>query len=249
MDGETVPGHKVVHKLFILVFVTGFVAASFVPVQAAGDCLDYSDIDKWLKIGTKAGEEREQEYDALKSCIIEKPGLQSVLDKMAVKALGALDDVSGNSRQVLADLAKRSFMINAEIGYPSSQHNLANLYNYDPKSPHKVYFEYNEEKFAYWTRKAASNAEPRSLFNMAVRLASDEPVVGFPQDKELASVLFMLFDDFVEVYPDDLSHLKPYSDRFKSDLRRDLRKGDIVKSTLRIITRYDQFDYSTLAPD
>lgn len=216
-----------------------------VATMVPGDCPERISIDFLLRFALASQTSVEADLIRLFPCLKAKPKLQPDMDSAAIRMLNSMYELDEPSRSTAAGLIAAVLKVNASSGFPSSQHNYATLFNMDPQSPLNEYFARNDAKFAYWTRKAASNREPRALFNLAVRLADDKRITGFPQDRRLAYFLISELETSIRMYPKRLMMLEPYVAKYKSELAENLGEDELRQ----IPNAFRDFDFSSLSPD
>lgn len=129
----------------------------------------------------------------LKKCLPGNVGLQEQVDSAIIGLLTVQKELSvlpRNLQKSFVDFNLSVLKINAEAGFASSQHNYAAVHNAEPGSLLFRIIPVNYHIFAYWTRKAAAQREPRALFNLAVRLASKKPTETIKPAPETAYIIF-----------------------------------------------------------
>ena len=98
----------------------------------------------------------------------------------------------------------------ADEGHPSCMHNYAALHNVDPRGSLIDYFPEKPLVFADWTYKAAHAGDPRSLFNLIVRIASDPAPPGFVYDEEQAGQLSVKLRQMISSDYSQLDWMLPF---------------------------------------
>ena len=100
------------------------------------------------------------------------------------------------------------------------------------------------KKFVYWTKIAASNGDPRSIFNLAVRMASipDKSVEVIKSDYEMAYILHYVI--LLESKKYHIDYLLPFVNKGITKLEKrfdDRKKEELIKIA-------STFNLKTLAP-
>jgi hypothetical protein len=102
----------------------------------------------------------------------------------------------------------------------------------------------NYSTFIYWTRKAAVQKEPRALFNLATRMADDDPVQGLAQDLPTAYTILSFLEHFYSkgqlLPPEMMAYIKKTREKISKKLG--------VSRTKQLDAAITTFDFSTLAP-
>lgn len=167
-----------------------FIALSALPVALfAEPCPAYIPAETW----SQALEDRDAQGELvaqLKDCLAADKKLQQEIDDLAVDALDALATTPEKEQKPTAEFVTQVLQINAEAGFPASQHNYAAVHNAEPGTLLQRLVPQDYPTFLHWTRKAAAQKEPRALFNLAVRLADQSPPAGMKQDIPAAYTIF-----------------------------------------------------------
>lgn len=198
----------------------------------------------WIGLVEGAADPRSDYLAKLRSCVVTRPELRARVDYVAVDSLDALDAVPERSRGRWTEFVADVLRLNANAGEAASQHNLAGMYNAKPGSKLAMAFKQDYGRFIYWTRRAASQGEPRALFSLAVRLAGDGASGGVQQDPALAYQAFLALDPMIVRYQPQLDQLRPVVESAKRKLEEEL--GDERTRDLR--TSASTFVLAALAP-
>ncbi len=193
------------------------------PGSSRGDCPGVDLVVRtWVGLVEEAADARNEYLAKLGSCVLKMPELRARVDYVAVDALEALDAVPEGSRGRWTEFVADVLRLNANAGEAASQHNLAGMYNAKPGSELAVAFKQDYGRFIYWTRRAASQGEPRALFNLAVRLAGDGASGGVQPDPALAYQVFLALDPMIVRYKPQLDQLRPWVESAKQKLEKKL---------------------------
>lgn len=180
---------------------------------SAPPCAEVVDLTVWAS-ALKSG--RQDDYlTRLKQCLPGDRTLQEQADELFLTVMGAVERVStalSIEPARTATFIKKSLLVAAEAGYPSSQHNYATMHNMDARAPGAAYFPVDQDVFMQWTRRAAAQKEPRALFNLASRLLPS-PQSPLPADPQTAYILLQQIA--VEVPNEELRNqvFGPYLDQ------------------------------------
>lgn len=163
------------------------------------DCDEIITLEGWA-LALKS-DKQDKYLGEVKQCLDGDAINQAQADALNLKILDNLDKVSealATPRATTAAFLKRSLLVAAESGYPSSQHNYATIHNMDSRLPAADLFAEDQEAFILWTRKAAAQKEPRAMFNLAVRLL---PVPNSPLPPDTRTAYILLQQIQAEVGP------------------------------------------------
>ena len=234
-------------KVLVLVLVL----VLFFSLSINGYCNDkcYGDFDsnKFTTIYLQGGKLFKKEIEELNKCIPGNPSLKDKIDYIAVEIIRAIDagkiNTGNDGIKKINDVIS-IFELNAKHGNTSSQHNLAAIYNSDPKSRVFQLIGNDYKKFVYWTKIAASNGDPRSIFNLAVRMASipDKSVEVIKSDYEMAYILHYVI--LLESKKYHIDYLLPFVNKGITKLEKrfdDRKKEELIKIA-------STFNLKTLAP-
>lgn len=233
---------KLIQKTSIILFFLLFTCNSYASNQDL-NCEQLITVDGYITaLNSKSGQ---NEYlKKLKECVRSNNKNQDKLDEKMVNALTAMDlpNFPENDRKNLLPFVIKMLKVNAEAGNPSSQHNLAAIYNAKPGSPLYKLIGVNYKLFIKWTKAAASQGEPRSLFNLAVRMSSDEPVEGVNKDFKTAYILFKILKRMNSRYPHSLEVIMP-------EVNKEIKKisSSFDKKQLKLLdSKSWNFDFKVL---
>ncbi len=182
----------------------------------------------------------------LQECVHKSDVVRDKLDFTAIEMVMRLDngemDKAYRTQSKVQDLIS-IFELCANAGSKSAQHNLATLYNSNPTGHIFKLIGKNHDQFVYWTRQAAANGDPRSIFNLAVRMATTpgNSVKGIPIDHELAYKSFMAIAIIGQ--KTDISYLMPMIKREVAKLRSKISD----KRTRELLNEMNTFDLKQLA--
>lgn len=98
-------------------------------------------------------------------------------------------------------------------GEPSCMHNYASLHNVNPESRIINYFPVDDIKFAKWTKKAAEAGDPRSMFNLIVRISRKPAPSGFEYNLEKAKAIAKKLKIKIETDYPQLKYMLPYIEK------------------------------------
>ncbi len=192
----------------------------------------------------------DQYRDSLKLCLRDSE-FSAKLDNYVVTALKKIDSVRGIDEEVKQNFAliKTSLLLLAESGNPSAQHNYAAIYNAKAGSTLSRLNSSDLYTFSYWTRKAASNREPRSLYNLAMRMRETIYLPFIDQDFTMADkiirTLIAQYDELDGVLSISKQRLanqvfvkcEPENEKYKTECEK-LKNKTLISS-----------DYAKLAPN
>lgn len=207
----------------------------------ASPCPDKVSFETWVE-AFKGGRRAQQDFmSQLKRCLPGSKDMQEGIDYLAVESLDALESIPAESHDSFADFIVQALLINAEAGFPSSQHNYASVHNAAPGSLVQRIVPQNYATFIYWTRKAASQKEPRALFNLAVRLADETLPAGMTQDLPTAYVILAFLENLKD------SGLPPAATTYAGETKKQILKQLGPERTRQLDASFASFDFSTLA--
>ncbi len=169
---------------FVLVGSTSGVASA----QAKNGCSVEVSLEAWGKIVNATELETVVDYyRQLEKCLPVDRVLQSKVDDTAIIFINNMEMLKeGAPRESVSLIIEKFLLLNASVGNPSSQHNYAALHNARPGGLLSRLFKQDYAIFSYWTRRAAAQGEPRSVYNLAIRMVSDKQVGGIPLTPEIA---------------------------------------------------------------
>ena len=221
---------------------TVFLSALLYPVVAAADeCPEHVTVEAWADAVDTDQQVRDRFLSMLERCLPGNSAMQEEIDYLAVMSFEALDALPAEHQPALADLAVRTLRANAQAGFASSQHNYAAAHKARPGSQVAQMVPQDHATFVHWTRKAASQKEPRSLFNLAVRLAAEPPPPGIVQDLATAYVILTFLEETHDlgIPPAFVEHVRK--------LRQDVSK-QLGPARVKALTESSEaFDFSSLA--
>lgn len=206
----------------------------------AAQCPEHITAPTWEN-AYKGGKQTQVEFlSILKACVSGKEGMQLEIDTLAVASLLSLPKADRGEQQPLVNFTMQALLINAQAGFPSSQHNYAAVHNADSSSLVRLFVPQDYPTFLYWTRQAAAQKEPRALFNLAVRMASNAPPEGVAQDLPTAYAIL----SYLERTPAGLpAPVVAYVGKIRGTIADQL--GDTRVHQLN--AHLDSFDFSVLA--
>ncbi len=225
----------------IFIFVGSHVYSEELPTCAAK--FDHNTFVHQAMLGGKV---LKNALNSLEECVHKSNKLRNKLDFTAIEMVMRLDkgemDAAYRTQSKVQDLIS-IFELCAHADSKSAQHNLATLYNSNPSGHIFKLIGKHHDKFVYWTRQAAANGDPRSIFNLAVRMATtpNNSVKGIPIDHELAYKSFMAIAIIGQKI--DISYLMPMIKREVAKLRNKI--GD--KRTRELLNEMNTFDLRQLA--
>lgn len=239
--------HALIFSLFLLNLSCGeYDPSDYPPVPLEKDpCSRKIDTPSFLK----SLENMDSYLEEVKLCLKdEHPEYKSkTIDKAASLIIaidsGAFKD-DPDSEKAYFEKGKTLLKTMADLEEPVSQHNYATLHNGQQGKRIFHLTGYQPQIFAKWTKRAASNYEPRSMFNLAVRLVNNKSEEdGFPKNLRVAYTLFLLLDLLIEkLYQKQLGHLKPIYEPMKKKIEEELSKWRIEE----IKENFRQFDFKSL---
>lgn len=236
------------HTMIGAAFV-GFIFATTTTVFAARCAVEISP-ETWVKKVGAEQREQAQYLAALKNCLSANEENQGAIDAFALQTLSLLDKFPADRQAKVANFTKKALELNANTGYASSQHNLACLYNDRPGSLLAKFIKQDQMKFGYWTKMAASQSEPRAVFNLAMRMAVGIKEASIERDLETAYKLLVLLErlspnsDLGKYEMEVFREMKPFIAHTKASIEGKLGK----KRAKRIAEKTTDFSYATLAP-
>lgn len=207
----------------------------------ASPCPDNVSFDTWVE-AFNGGQQAQQDFmSQLKRCLPDSKDMQEGIDYLAVESLHALESIPAERQDSFAAFIVQALLINAETGFPSSQHNYASVHNAAPGSLVQRIVPQDYATFIYWTRKAASQKEPRALFNLAVRLADETPPAEVARDLPTAYVILAFLENLKD------SGLPPEVTAYAGETKKTISKQLGPKRTRQLDASFASFDFSTLA--
>ena len=207
----------------------------------ASPCPDHISAETWVD-AFKAGQQTRADFlSQLRQCLPGSKETQEEIDYLAVEFLDALESIPDESQGPFAAFIALALLVNAEAGFAPSQHNYASIHNAAPGSLVQQTVPQDYATFIYWTRKAASQKEPRALFNLAVRLADSTPPEGLSQDLPTAYLILAFLQDLKD------SGLPPPALAYASETRRKISKRLGTAQTRKLDASLASFDFSSLA--
>lgn len=213
--------------------------------QAADLCLEEITPARWVILSSEDAQKIDTYLARLGQCEIGRPDVQKAADALSVKAIMSLERIPIDDEMLqLAAFIEKVLLVTATAGDASAQHNYATLHWANPEGHVAQMIRQDEEVFLHWTRKAAAQEEPRAMFNLAIRMMSEDPSPGVKRDDATAYLLLRLAQDAVE---EDVEQqiFGPHLKETLLTLRDRLGRAKILELEDRL---YD-FDTSTVAPD
>lgn len=227
----------------ISIYALTICLATCTPVFAA-PCPERITADMWVN-SFGGGQQAQRDFFAqLKACLPGDEKKQAAVDTFAVNSLSSLEELPKDDQKALADFVVQALLINARAGFSSSQHNYAALHNAPPGSLLQRLVPQDYAVFIYWTRKAAAQGEPRALFNLATRMADDDPGPGVVQDLPTAYTILAILERLYSKEPDLPAGMMAYVVKTKAKLAKKLGK----KRVRHLDTTITTFDFTKLAP-
>lgn len=206
----------------------------------ASPCPDDISFETWAE-AFKGGRQTQEDFlSLLRQCLPDSKETQEEIDYLAVESLDLLESVPAESQDSLVEFVVRALLINAEAGFPSSQHNYASVHNAAPGTLVQRMVPQDYATFIYWTRRAASQKEPRALFNLAVRLADAAPPNGMAQDLSTAYLILAFLQNLKDC------GLPPAAIAYASETKRKISKRLGPTETEQLDASVASFDFSTL---
>ena len=201
-----------------------------------------ADIDELTALFQQKNGAFRLEIGSLDKCISKHPGLKHNINYVAVDILLGIDSGKISAEDDGIEKINNTiaiFELLARHSHYPAQHNLAGLYNPDPTTNVFKLIGLNYEKFVYWTKIAASNGEPRSMFNLAERMARppEDSADGIASDYETAFMLFTL-----------IKHEKYVNPQYVSNKIINLGKKFSVERKGQLVEAAKTFDLKDLAP-
>ena len=176
----------------------------------------------------------------VEDCLYESKTLQAVFDDFISTLLLSMQQ-NPSLQEDLSDLTVKLLHLNAAAGFAPSQHNFAAIHNSDPNSQISIVPQ-DYPTFMFWTRKAASQGEPRSLFNLAMRYAFGVPEINLIKDSAMAYKLLIVIDDMNKEFSGGLESIMPYVEKYKTEIETELG----TDQAMDISEQAKLFDISTL---
>lgn len=225
----------------ILVATVLLLAAA--PVQAKKCAIELS-VDNWLRSFDTDPHLQQPMLDRLASCLPQDPAARELVDYLATRSLDAADVLEEDARVSFVEYNVEVLHLNALAGHPSSQHNYAVVHNAEPGTLIYQIVPQDQKVFVYWTRKAASQGEPRAVFNLAARMGRDNPPQGIDYNPALAYTLLALLKD---TYEHDPSFPKDMMEFIVAEV---MRLADVIDTGQRddAARALKKFDFAMLAP-
>lgn len=219
------------------------IALLFTQSAMAKPCEYDFTMENWLNSFDSSPAKQKAMLDMFSSCLANDPDAQERVDYLVVESLTLLQKLDKPIQKAFMDYNLKILLMNAQAGFASSQHNYASLHNANPASLEFKLVPQSQKTFIYWTKMAASQAEPRALFNLAVRYADTNPPAGLKYDPAMAYRLFLLLNRDYGENP-NMGALLEYSKKEMERLKPILGE----KTAHRIKKSLSSFDYGFLAP-
>lgn len=207
----------------------------------ASPCPGHISTAAWVEAFNGGRQAREDFLSQLKRCLPGSEERQAEIDYVAVESLNVLESIPAESQNSFADFIAQALLVNAEAGFASSQHNYAAIHNAAPGSVIQRTVPQDYATFIYWTRKAASQKEPRALFNLAVRLADATPPAGTTRDLATAYLILAFLQNLED------SALPPPAVAYVAETRKNISKQMGPARTAQLDASLASFDFSMLA--
>lgn len=198
----------------------------------------------WAGLVEGPTEGRREYLAKLGACAARTPEFRARVDYVAVDALDAIGAVPEGSRGRWTVFVADVLRLNANAGEKASQHNLAGMYNAEPGTTLARSFGQDHGRFIYWTRRAASQGEPRAMFNLAVRLAAGDASAGVLPDPALAYQTYLALEPMLIRYRPQLDQLHPVVEGAKLKLEQELGE----ERTKALKKSAGSFSLAALAP-
>lgn len=184
--------------------------------------------------------EQNKFLNQLKPCLAHDKNLQKQADNVIDEFLQNIQQLPPSDQQPFVNYILQILKANAESGYAPSQQGYAVVHNARPGSLIQKIVPQNYDTFIYWTRKAAAQAYPNALFNLAMRMSSKNKVTGVKYDPQTAYILLSyLQNTFVSV-----NEVTNVIKQAKDQLAKQLGKME----TQLLDKESQHYDFSKLAP-
>ena len=203
--------------------------------------------EAYIGLLSEPHEVRQEAFKGVLICVKGVEGMAKRNDDLAVSLLKFASELPQDAGVILVQITASALQQGAVADYASSQHNLAALHNAKPGSIVADAIRQDDALFMTMTRYAASGKDPRSLFNLAMRLDTVSVQEG-RRDPETAYILLTAVQgiardqgmDHDEDGVDMLASIKAYKDRLGAELG--------PTAVERLIQTAATFDFTSLAP-
>lgn len=213
--------------------------------EAADLCLEEITPARWMVQSNEDAQKIGAYLVRLRQCETGRPDIQEAADALSVKFIMSLERIPiDDGTRRLAAFIEKVLLTTATAGDASAQHNYATLHWANPKGHVAQMVRQDEKIFLHWTRKAAAQQEPRAMFNLAIRMMSENPPPGVKRDDITAYFLLRLAQDAVEENVEQ-QIFGPHLKEALLTLRDRFGREKILELEDRL---YD-FDTSAVAPD
>lgn len=173
----------------------------------------------------------------VRHCASPQSKLNEQIDDSTVSLFERINTFNKEDQQNLVNFNLKVLYINAQNGYAPSEHNYAALHNAEPNSTLSKLVPQDQHIFIYWTKKSATQKEPRALFNLAIRMMNKTE--GVKYDPSTSYIIFTYLKQ----------HERKYYQVYDMDSSRQKSISIIGKSNAEKLNKnVDSFNFQTLAP-
>lgn len=202
-------------------------------------------MDRWFEI--VADDRNVRLYlNYIKPCVEADVSFQKRVDALAMSFLaGLMDKLQTNEERFkLVELTQGVILLSASEGLPLAQEHVAWTYNVGDSFEFSEFFPKNEEKFIYWTKKAAAQKQPNSMFNLAMRLGATDQVS--PYLKRNYEVAYVLLKDIEDMSNSAMTEDYMYRQSFVLSYLKRIEDSLGIGKTAELEASRHKFDYQTL---
>lgn len=159
------------------------------------DCNQVTAKKQWVEMLKHDTSAQNNYYKDLETCLNGNEEYQDLISQYSVATLDFTETKLTESHKLFITHIERSLLLSAQAGHAPSMHNYAALFNAQPGSKLSANLPQNYKTFMTWTIKAARKAEPRSIFNLAMRLTYGVPEEGYPANPYTAYQLLAFLEN------------------------------------------------------
>ena len=203
-------------------------------------CIGAIDEDLLLDVISGNAETRSKSLSFIETCLPLSKTMQTDMNSFTEKFIIDIEKGVSLPFQLQSSSIRHLYELthlNAQVGNGPSQHNFAVIHNAPPAGMLFACIPQDINVFRYWTLKAASQGISGSMFNLAVRLANDDPTDGFLQDNVMAYNLFLILKK--------MGHSPQTCSEVRSKIEQELghEQIEIIKD------QFNNFELSSLIPE
>lgn len=178
-------------KCFLVLFLLLVSTSTY----SSTNCKQVTTKKQWVEALKYNADAQNNYYKDLKTCLNGNGEYQDLINQYSVATLDFTETKLTESHTIFITHIERSLLLSAQAGHAPSMHNYAALFNAQPGSKLSANLPQNYKTFMAWTIKAARKAEPRSIFNLAMRLTYGVPEEGYPANPYTAYQLLAFLEN------------------------------------------------------